>query len=90
MTLKDGAVAVQASRLHFRVQAGRLRHKSSRSDGKRRQWQAVVRGVSDEQLAMLRGHETIDSVEVHSASLEDIFVAYMQEQNSRELTAPGT
>jgi ABC-2 type transport system ATP-binding protein len=46
---------------------------------KPRQWQAIVRGTTDEQLAALRGHEAIDGVEVNSASLEDIFVAYMQD-----------
>lgn len=45
---------------------------------KPRQWQALVRGVSDEQLTTLRGHATVAGVEVHAPSLEDIFVAYMQ------------
>jgi ABC-2 type transport system ATP-binding protein len=48
---------------------------------KPRQWQAVVRGVGEEQLAMLSSHEAIDGVEVHTPSLEDIFVAYMQGDN---------
>jgi ABC-2 type transport system ATP-binding protein len=48
---------------------------------KPRQWQAIVRGLGDEQLAMLRGHETVDGIEVHPSSLEDIFVAYMQGNN---------
>jgi ABC-2 type transport system ATP-binding protein len=43
-----------------------------------RQWQALVRGVDDKQLALLQGHEAVEELEVHSASLEDIFVAYMQ------------
>ena len=48
---------------------------------KARQWQAIARGISDEQLAMLRGQEGIDDVEVQATSLEDIFVAYMQGSN---------
>jgi len=45
---------------------------------KARQWQGLVRGASEGQLAMLRAHEAVAEVEVHPASLEDIFVAYMQ------------
>jgi ABC-2 type transport system ATP-binding protein len=48
---------------------------------KPRQWQAIIRGISDQEIAALRGRETIDGVEVHSTSLEDIFVAYMQGHN---------
>ncbi len=48
---------------------------------KGRQWQAIARGISDEQVAMLRGQEGIDDVEVQATSLEDIFVAYMQGSN---------
>ena len=79
VTLKDGAdLWCRRPACTSVAQAGRLHHKSSRERWKARQWQAVVRGVTDEQLAVLRGHEAIDGVEVHSASLEDIFVAYMQ------------
>ena len=90
VTLKDGAVCGAGVPPALSCAGGTPAPQVLSERWKGRQWQAVVRGVSDEQLAMLRGHETIDSVEVHSASLEDIFVAYMQEQNSRELTAPGT
>jgi ABC-2 type transport system ATP-binding protein len=45
---------------------------------KARQWQALVRGMSEDQLAALDSHEAVELVEVHLASLEDIFVAYMQ------------
>ena len=45
---------------------------------KARQWQSLVRDMSDQQLAALRGREGVDDVEVHAASLEDIFIAYMQ------------
>ena len=48
---------------------------------KPRQWQAIVRGVTDQQLAMLRGHEAVDGVIVNPTSLEDIFIAYMQGDN---------
>jgi ABC-2 type transport system ATP-binding protein len=45
---------------------------------KARQWQALVRGIGDEDLATLRAQEAVEGVEVHAPSLEDIFVAYMQ------------
>jgi len=45
---------------------------------KPRQCQLLVRGVTDQQLAMLRGDQSIADVEVHVPSLEDIFVAYMR------------
>jgi ABC-2 type transport system ATP-binding protein len=54
-----------------------------------RQWQAIVRGVTDEQIASLRGHEAIDNVEVHATSLEDIFVAYMQGNNGADNQSPS-
>jgi ABC-2 type transport system ATP-binding protein len=55
-----------------------------------RQWQSLVRDVSDEQLAMLRGQEAVDDVDVHSPGLEDIFIAYMQRDNGAEEPSPGT
>ena len=67
VTLKDGAAALPDVRREVLSQRR-----------KPRQWQALVRGVTDEQLATLRGHEAVDGVEVHAPSLEDIFVAYMQ------------
>jgi len=48
---------------------------------KPRQWQSVVRAADDEQFAALRDNETVEGVEVHAISLEDIFVAYMQRGN---------
>lgn len=45
---------------------------------KPRQWQALVRGVDDGQLAMLRNNELVEGVDVHVPSLEDIFIACMQ------------
>jgi hypothetical protein len=47
---------------------------------RQRQWQAIVRGVNDEQVAMLRAHEAVDAVDVQTPSLEDIFVATMQDE----------
>jgi ABC-2 type transport system ATP-binding protein len=67
VTLKDGAAALP----DFGGAILSQRRKP-------RQWQALVRGLSDEQLATLQGHESVDGVEVHTPSLEDIFVAYMQ------------
>ncbi|MHC4401718.1 MAG: ABC transporter ATP-binding protein [Planctomycetota bacterium] len=45
---------------------------------KSRQWQAIVGGVDEEQLAGLSGHAAVRGVEIRSASLEEIFIAYMQ------------
>jgi len=55
---------------------------SRRSKG--RQWQLLVRGAADEQLATLGRHESVRQVEVRSPSLEEIFVAYMQVGTSSE------
>jgi len=47
-----------------------------------RQWQLLMRcsaeNAADGQAAALRGHESVRSVEVRPASLEEIFIAYMQ------------
>ena len=45
---------------------------------KPRQWQALVRDAGEEQLAALSAHESVENVDSAPASLEDIFVAYMQ------------
>ncbi len=45
---------------------------------KSRQWQAIVRGVDQDRLARIRSHEAVETVEVQSPDLEEIFVAYMQ------------
>jgi len=45
------------------------------------QWQAIVRDISDERLAMLRAQESVDGVVVHPTNLEEIFVAYMLGDN---------
>jgi ABC-2 type transport system ATP-binding protein len=43
-----------------------------------RQGEAIVRGMTDGQLAMLRASDDVAAVEVLPTSLEDIFIAYMQ------------
>jgi ABC-2 type transport system ATP-binding protein len=70
ITMKDGAVMLP--KLDGTILSQRL---------KARQWQAIVSGVADDQLAHLRANETVDDVEVRATSLEDIFVAYMQGGN---------
>ncbi len=45
---------------------------------KQRQWQVLLRGVDDDQIAALRNHPAVLAVEVRPPSLEEIFVAYMQ------------
>ena len=45
---------------------------------KQRQWQVLLRGVEDGQVAALRNHAAVKSVEVRPPSLEEIFVGYMQ------------
>ncbi len=51
---------------------------------KPRQWQALVRDATDEQLSALAAHDAVENVEINAASLEDIFVAYMQGDNDAE------
>ena len=48
---------------------------------KQRQWQLIARGLSDEQLAVLKSHENVRALDIDSTSLEEIFVAYMQQEN---------
>jgi ABC-2 type transport system ATP-binding protein len=79
VTLKDGATTLPPF-------GGEVLSQRRRS----RQWQSLVRGVSDEQLTMLRGHEAVDGVEVHSPGLEDIFIAYMQGNHDGEQTPAET
>ncbi len=66
LTLKDGAVPPEPGGT---ILSQRF---------KPRQWQALVRDVTDEQLAALAGHDAVENLEINTASLEDIFVAYMQ------------
>jgi ABC-2 type transport system ATP-binding protein len=67
ITLKDGAATTPALGGHVLSQRWQPR-----------QGEAIVRGITDGQLAMLRANEEVAAVEVHATSLEDIFIAYMQ------------
>jgi ABC-2 type transport system ATP-binding protein len=71
LTLADGAP--QPPELSGEVLASRF---------KGRQWQMLVRGVAEEQLARLGRHESVLQVETRMPSLEEIFVAYMQRGRS--------
>jgi ABC-2 type transport system ATP-binding protein len=68
VTLRDGQAAPT---LPADVQILSQRQRS-------RQWQALVRGLDEPKLAALRACRSVEAAEVHSASLEDIFIAYMQ------------
>jgi ABC-2 type transport system ATP-binding protein len=70
VTLKDGATSAPAL-------AGEIISQRCKA----RQWQAVVRGTSEQELATLANRDTVDNVEVNVPTLEDIFVAYMQGGN---------
>lgn len=71
ITLADGAP--QPPELAGEILASRF---------KGRQWQMLVRGVAEEQLARLRRHESVRHVEARPPNLEEIFVAYMQRGRS--------
>ena len=49
-----------------------------------RQWQALVRGLSENEIESLRGHAKVVSVETRRPSLEEIFVAYMHDAPPNE------
>lgn len=44
-----------------------------------RQWQLLVRRVSEQSLAALRDHSSVEEVEQRTPSLEEIFVAYLKQ-----------
>jgi ABC-2 type transport system ATP-binding protein len=48
---------------------------------KRRQCQMIARGADQAKLTALRNHEAVEQIDVHSATLEDIFVAYMRQDD---------
>jgi ABC-2 type transport system ATP-binding protein len=82
VTMKDGAMDLP--QLGGEILSKRL---------KQRQWQLIARGVSEEQLAALKCHENVRAVEVLSTNLEEIFVAYMQQENgvaTQTATCPGS
>ena len=45
---------------------------------KARQWKLLVRNLPDKELALLRQHPAVQSLELHTPSLEEIFVAYLE------------
>jgi len=49
----------------------------------------IARGLSDEQLTALKAHENVREVEILSTNLEEIFIAYMQQENgaARQIAA---
>ncbi len=49
-----------------------------REQRRERQWRVLARSLGPEQIEQLRGHESVGSVDACSASLEEIFVAYMK------------
>jgi ABC-2 type transport system ATP-binding protein len=67
VTLEDGATTPPELQAEILSQRRKLR-----------QWQVLVRRMSEEQLAALRSHPSVHAVEVRPPSLEEIFVAYMQ------------
>ncbi len=71
ITLKDGAATTPALGGHVLSQRWQPR-----------QGQAIVRGITEGQLAMLRADDGVVAVEVHATNLEDIFIAYMQGNGS--------
>src|SRR5262245_15750106 len=44
----------------------------------RQQWQLMVRGVGEEQIAALRQQSVVEELRIRTPSLEEIFVAYLQ------------
>ncbi len=50
----------------------------------RQQWQVVVRGTSEHDLATLRGHSAVSEVGIRTPGLEEIFVAYLEAAENRE------
>jgi ABC-2 type transport system ATP-binding protein len=70
ITMKDGAMDLP--QLGGEILSKRL---------KQRQWQLIARGISEEQITSLRNHWNVREVEVHPTNLEEIFIAYMQQEN---------
>jgi ABC-2 type transport system ATP-binding protein len=71
VTLKDGAATTPALGGHVLSQRWQPR-----------QGEAIVRGMTEGQVAMLRANDDVAAVELHPTSLEDIFIAYMQGNGS--------
>jgi ABC-2 type transport system ATP-binding protein len=73
VTMKDGQMDLP--QLHGEILSKRL---------KQRQWQLIARGIDDEQLGLLKGHQNVRNLEVLPINLEEIFIAYMQQENGVE------
>lgn len=69
-------ITLQGDSLDLPPVAGQLLSQHRRA----RQWQLLVRGLADDQLAALENHPAIQTVDAHTPSLEEIFVAYMQRE----------
>ncbi|MEN6497284.1 MAG: ABC transporter ATP-binding protein [Thermoguttaceae bacterium] len=67
-------ITLQGDSLDLPPIAGQLLSQHRRA----RQWQLLVRGLADDQLAALENHPAIQTVDARTPSLEEIFVAYMQ------------
>lgn len=71
ITLEDGGAAPPAI-------PGEVLRERKRT----RQWQLVVSDITDEEIAALRSRVAVQSVEVRTLSLEEIFVALMQSKRT--------
>jgi ABC-2 type transport system ATP-binding protein len=60
-----------------------------RQHRKARQWQLLVRNLRHDDLPALQNHPSIQSLEVRTPSLEEIFVAYMQRDRASGATGDG-
>jgi ABC-2 type transport system ATP-binding protein len=69
-------ITLQGDSLDLPPIAGQLLSQHRRA----RQWQLLVRGLADDQLAALENHPAIQTVDARTPSLEEIFVAYMQRE----------
>ena len=54
-----------------------------------RQWQVLVRTMGEECVAALRANHCVENVEVRVPSLEEIFIAYMQQGRETGAWHPG-
>lgn len=60
--------------------AGQLLSRRQRA----RQWQLLMRGVAEAEIQAVRGHPAVHSVDVRTPNLEEIFVAYMQQEGTQD------
>ncbi|HUY33835.1 MAG TPA: ABC transporter ATP-binding protein [Pirellulales bacterium] len=78
ITLDDGASPPPV----IQGEVLRRRHKA-------RQWQVLVRGGTEDDLARLHAEPTVRAVETRIPALEEIFVAYLQSGRPAERPAPS-